>query len=327
MKHFLTILLAAVISAAVCTAAAQNAKYSDKISVNSLLATIDGEPVTLMDVVMESGPAERELAGLYTGERLTSETEKLRRSVLEKIIDRKLVYKEYQNDPFIITRQMVETALDHYAKSFGGRKALEDRLASEGVTMASLKKQIRESIAVDIILIRNCDRLIDVTPKEVYDEYMRNTAGFTKPATIDFQLLQINRENRPAGQDAAAVAEKLAPTAKQANEALFSRLVAEYSDGTGKESGGHVNDMELGRLRPAFQKALKDLAAGEVAGPVETPEAYFFLRVLRVGKAERIPFEKVSGEIHESLRQERIKQKRTEFRKRLREKAMIRYYI
>ncbi len=294
--------------------------YQNRISVNSLLATIDGEPITLLDVMLEDGSAERELAGLYTGERLNREIESRRRATLEKIIDRKLIYKEYLKKPFEITRQTVEDVLDRIAATFGGRDHLEDKLKADGMTVGALKRQIRERIAVDIILARNCDIRAAVTPKEVYDEYLKDSSAYTEPEKISFQIIQIDKTE---GQNAAAIAEKLTPSVMQADETLFQRLAAEYSDGI----KGIAADMSLDGLRPAFRDAMKDKAPGTVTGPVDTPEAVFFLRISGRRAAMRIPFEQVSQKLYDTLLQKKTEEIRREYRKRLRAKAMIRYYI
>ena len=84
---------------------------------------------------------------------------------------------------------------------------------------------------------------------------------------------------------------------------------------------------ELPKLRPEFQRALKDRKVGDVIGPVSTPEALFFLRVTAVKEAKTVPFENVSGTLYQDLRKREAGKKRQEYEKKLREKALIRIYI
>lgn len=307
--------------------AADPSAYMGKVSVNSVLATIDGEPVTLLDVVQESGPMERELAAIYTGERLNSETLKLRKRILNEIVMRKLVYKEYKKEPFEIPSQMVDSMLERHAKAMGGitMEELEKRIKKEGMTMADYRNKIREQIAVDILLIRNCDKMTVVTPKDVFDEYQAHPELWTKPEQLDLQVLQINKENAKSGNDAKLTAEKLKSSIKNADDVLFAKFIDEYSDAPQKIS--RVSGMELQKLRPEFQSALKDRTAGEVIGPVETPEAFFFIRITTIHKADKIPFEKVSKELFNRVQERETRKRRTEYENKLREKALINYYI
>ena len=191
MRHRILTAFLLFVSVAFSAAAepVKQVSYAGAVSVNSVLATVDGEPITLLDVVRESGRAEHELAAVYTGERLKDETQKIRRKILNDLILRKLVLKEYRREPFPIPNQLVESMLDRHAKELGGisREELEKRLRQEGMSMDAFRKETRERIAVDVIISRNCDQRVTVSPKDVYDEYRRNSARLTQSEQIDFQ--------------------------------------------------------------------------------------------------------------------------------------------
>lgn len=296
-------------------------------SINSVLASINGEPITLLDVVLETAPMERELAAIYTGERLNREIVKLRRSVLEEIITRRLICREYASEPFQIPEQMVENMLDEHAKMLGGmtRKELENKLRENGMTLDDLRKKIRERIIVNILLIRNCDKQVVITPKDVYDEYMKNIDQWTHPALVEFQMIQLNRDGGRAGADAKQAAEKLQSLLKNSiSEALFVQLMEEYSDGP---RNGFAASVEMPKLRPEFQTALKDKKIGDVIGPVQTPEAFFFIRIKSLQLSTPIPFDKIAPELERRMRTEAIQKKRDEYSKRLRQQALIQYFI
>lgn len=325
MKYICSLIMLFLMSAFLMAAP----RYEGQTTVNSVLATVNGEPVTLLDVVLESGARERELAGVYSGNRLIQETSRLRREVLNNIIFHKLVYREYLRQPFDIPIQHVEALLDEHARNLGGisRAELEKKLNSYGSNLSELRKKARERIAVDVILYRDCDSKVVVTPKDVYDEYCANAEKFTSARQVDFQLLQLNLENGRAGVSAEKTAKKLKDTVKNADGVLFTRLVTEYSDNPNREKGGMVIGEELPKLRPEFQRALKDRKVGDVIGPVSTPEALFFLRVTAVKEAKTVPFENVSGTLYQELRKREAGKKRQEYERKLREKALIRTYI
>ena len=62
--------------------------------IDSVLVSVNGEPITLLDVILETGSREKELAGIYSGERLLTETRKLRMETVEQIVFRKLIYEK-----------------------------------------------------------------------------------------------------------------------------------------------------------------------------------------------------------------------------------------
>ncbi len=300
------------------------------IRIDSVLVSVNGEPITLLDVILETGGREKELAGIYSGDRLLSETRKLREETVEDIVTRKLIYEKYKADPFDIPRQDIENLLDEFVRTSGAesRAALEKSLQSAGITPERLREQAKERIAVEVLLMRDCSHHVDVTPKEVYEDYKAHPEKWTVPEKISLQLLQINVTAGAAGGDpkaaAAAIRKELDKDSSRKN---FTRLVLEKSDGATASSGGISEGVEIDRLRPEFIAALKGKKAGDVVGPIEAPEAYFFLRVVGTEPARLIPFSKANRDVREALLKERIAEKRKEYEAQIRRDAVIRRYF
>lgn len=298
--------------------------------VDSVLVSVNGEPITLLDVFLETGGLEKEFAGFYSGERLRVETRSLRIKRLEDIVSRKLVYEKYKAQPFEIPRQEIENLLDEFVRinGFESRAAFEKSLAPFGVTPERLREQAREQIAVEVMMIRECDNQVNVTPKEVFEDYKAHPDKWTVPEKISLQLLQINVGAGSAGADPAAVARTVrAELDKDSSRKNFTRLVLERSDAASASEGGFMENAEFDKLRPEFIEALKDKKAGDVVGPIEAPEAFFFLRVDGIEPARLIPFSQANREARESLRKEKIAEKRKEYFETLRRDAVVDFFI
>ena len=298
--------------------------------IDSVLVSVNGEPITLLDVILETGSREKELAGIYSGERLLTETRKLRMETVEQIVFRKLIYEKYKADPFDISRQDIENLLDEFVRSSGSesRAALEKSLLPAGITPERLREQARERIAVEVLLKLDCDHHVYVTPKEVYEDYKAHPEKWTVPEKISLQLLQINVTAGSAGGDpeaaVKAIRKELDEDSSQKN---FTRLVLENSDGATASSGGITEGAEFNKLRPEFIEALKGKKSGDVVGPIEAPEAYFFLRVVGTEPARLIPFSEANREVREALLKEKIAEKRKEYSEQVRQHAVIRYFF
>ena len=151
--------------------------------IDSVLASVNGEPVTLLDVMLESGHDEGRLAAMFTGERLYSETEKLRRKIVDEIVVRKLIFNEYKANPFEIKKQHIEDVVDSIAQTMGDgtRAGLERKLKSYGATMREIRDKALEKIAVDVLMMDHCDRRVFITPRQVYEHYRSNARLWTRP--------------------------------------------------------------------------------------------------------------------------------------------------
>ena len=297
--------------------------------IDSVLVSVNGEPITMLDVFLETGSREKELAGVYTGERLTSETKKFRKETIEQIVFRKLVYEKYKADPFDIPRQDIENLLDGFVRTSGSdsRASLEKNLLPFGLTPERLREMAKEHIAFDVILMRDCDHHVFVTPKEVYEEYKAHPEKWTVPEKITLQLLQINVTAGSAGGDPQAAVKAIRQELdKDSSRKNFTRLVLEKSDGATASSGGIIEDSELAKLRPEFIEALKGKKADDVVGPIEAPEAFFFLRVVGTEPARLIPFSKANREVHDALKEKKVAEKRKDYFEQLKREAEVHYY-
>ena len=293
--------------------------------VDSVIATVNGEPITLLDVILESGQDEARLAAMFTGERLYAETAKIRKAMVDNLVIRKLIYEKYKAKPFEIQKQHIEDMVDTLALSMGDgtRAGLERKARSYGSNMDEIREKARERIAVDVLLMQNCDRRVFITPREVYEAYQKHPEKWTKPATIDLQLILIRRGTGNPEVTAANIASML----RNADERIFSRIAVENSEGPNASKGGHVGKIEMNKLRPEFLTVLKTAAENEIKGPVETPEGFYFIRVNGISKEEKLPFDKVSKEIHDSLRRAALEKKRNEYKTQLLSEAVVRYFF
>lgn len=304
-------------------------KLGKETRVDSVLASVNGEPITLLDVMLESSREEMRLANLYTGSRLYNEVAKLRKEIVEGIIVRKLVHALYKARPFPIDNQYIEDVVDHMAQTIGSgsRESLVRKVKSMGSTMQELREKAKEKIAVDILLREYCDRPVYVTPKEVYDYYVKNVAQWTEPAGCELELLQIAREGGRAGTDPRVACQKISEQLKDADAERFKQIVKANSDAENAQAGGNIGLIRMDKLRPEFVKAVSKLKPGTIAGPVETPEGYYFIRLVRLQKAKKIPFEAIAQKIAMQLEKERRSRQRKEYGESLKKQALIRYYF
>ena len=324
LKYFSLLLLP--LFAFCLNAQEQTVELGRESRIDSVLASVNGDPVTLLDVMLESGRDESRLASMFTGERLYEETAKVRRKIVEEIVIRKLIYSEYREHPFDIKKQHVEDVVDSIARSMGDgtRAGLERRLKSFGATIREVREKAREKIDVDVLLMEHCDRRVFITPRQVYEYYEANKEKWTSPEQISLQLLLVRKD---AGKDTSAIVRDLAKMLEGADESVFSRIARENTEGPNASTGGKIGTIDRGSLRSEFQAALKDAETGTVAGPVETPEGFYFLRVAARIPAVEKPFREVAESIRQELFRAEVEKLRTEYRKKLLRQAVVRYYF
>lgn len=298
--------------------------------VDSVLVSVNGQGITLLDVLLETSNEEVRLANMYSGERLYSETEKLRKKVVEEIIIRKLVFEEYKRRPFPIERQHIDRYMDILASTMGNgsRLGLEKKARSLGTNLHELRDKIREKIAVDVLMHEYCDRPIYVTPKAVYEYYKNNPANWIEPKKYTLSLLLVSkngtRSNLPAAEVCAKIKKELANVKTDED---FILLVKNYSDAPGAGQNGIAGAVEENKLRPEFSQLLKKSKKGDILGAVETLEGYYFIRVISIEVEKKVPFEAVSEKIRLLLEETQRAKVRKEYGEQLKAGSVIKYYF
>jgi parvulin-like peptidyl-prolyl isomerase len=303
-------------------------KSKNTVFLSSVLATVNGTPITLYDVILESANDEQKLAIVYKGSDLAREVEKLRGKKAKDLVERKLFFQEFKEKEYKIPQQYIEDMLDGLAANMtgGDRKKLEKRALSEGITVKDLKAKAYEKIAVDILVHEFCYRSVNVTPKEVNDYYRGNIAEFSKAPQIELQVLLLKKDGRFKEEFDETLA-KIKNDVAKADKTIFTTLVKLYSEGPDVVKGGNIGWLEEAKLRPEFSEALKNLEAGGIASSVQTAEGVYFIRIADRMPAKALQFEAVKDEINDKLTKQRRDENYMEYSNKLKDKAIIRYFF
>lgn len=291
----------------------------------SILASVNGEAITLADVMRESAPGEQTAFQVYRTAELPEHLEQLRRKTVDRIIDRRLLIQEFKRLNLELPPQFVENLLDELAENFGckTRSELSRKARAAGTSIQELRDKASERIMSDMVIGREFYGAVNPTPKEMYEYFEAHAAEFSKPERVNLALLLLPRTTPKATVDGLARQLREKPDS-------FADAVKTLSGGPNRETGGAVGFLERSRLREEFLAALNQTptpAAGTIMGPVETEEGYYFLRIAGIEPAVKTEFAAVQDEIRNRLEAEARTQALDMLHARLREKAVIRYYF
>ena len=77
------------------------------------------------------------------------------------------------------------------------------------------------------------------------------------------------------------------------------------------------------KLRPEFAEPLNNVKTGDIVGPVETPEGFYFIRVSNIAPAEKIPFEEAARTIEKTLKEKAVNERKHSYIEKLKGGAVI----
>lgn len=322
MNKTLTALLVAL--SIVLPAMAQSST-PDNLRVDSILASVNGTPISLLDIVDDTNAEESRLRMMFSGSELKAKVRTLRKKALNDAIDRRLIVDDYNNDPFDIPRQHIENMIDKMSWNFsdGTRKSLKRKVEEAGISINDFEGKARDRIIIEYMLGTLFFKADSVTPRDVYEYYQKNKIKYTIPDSIRLQVLFL----QGTLESNKKLIKEISGDLKSDNDKIFKSLVMLHSAAPNASTGGDLGWIDSDKLRPEFAVILKDKKAGYISEAVETPEGVYFIRIAEQRAGGPKPFKEVNKQIFDELRARKRDEAYKDYIKKLRSKAIIHVYI
>ncbi len=258
-----------VATVALCLAGANLARGE---RINAVLATVDGEPVTLYELrqFAQSSLRLRQSANL-------SQAELLRAVITDKIVEREVQQKG------IIVR---DEDVDAYIRSVKERNRIDDRQLAEalrlqGLDLASYRKQVREDLARQQLLAREIRGKVTVTPEDVQrylEEHKEERSG---PARVRIAHILFPLPADASSEQVVAALARAEDVRRQIADGLdFAVAAQRYSQDKTAREGGDLGWFKPGELLDELEQAQERLKVGEVSQPLRTRLGIHLIRVV-----------------------------------------------
>jgi len=324
MKRIVRFLLPAVLLALLAPlvlAQSGSGVQMDPNRSNRVAARVEGQIITTEEIRREMAPLiPQVLRNATTVEERNRALRQLERTVLENMINRILMLKEFRKDgKREIPQSVIENRLkDIIEQDFNGeRERYLAYLQSRGQTVEEFREDIREELIINFMQGRMRRSQAEVSPERILEYYRQNQDEFRQEAQV--RLLQIVL---PAGEEALAAELRERILAGEP----FREVAAEaYRDRPNAPavSQGWVRREDL---RGELAEAAFALGPGEVSEVIVLGDFAFVLGVEGVREPGVLPLAEVREEIEEILSQRLSREAQQRWLERLREKAFIEYY-
>ena len=311
-KYITAVLLTALF---LCTGA------ESRKELNSILASVNGIPISQQDVLPLTRAEEFKIFSTYTGKELQKRILAVRRKAVDELIDRKLILEDYAGKNFELANRDIESALDDLAERSGLRSRSEFRetLRRQGEDIEQVRKQVRESMIVQLMLHREFLAFKSITPEKMHALFLEKQKTAKDDCEIELAMLLLDKKN---SFRSGMIAEEL-----QKKTENFPNLAREWSSGPGREEGGKLGKIQYSLLRPEFAKAIGKPEVNKICGPITTPEGTVFLKVLFFSSPNRKSFKESIPELRKQLEEEQRRKSKKIYTQRLRKNAVIRYFF
>ncbi len=250
--------------------------------VDRSVAIVNNDIITLSEVNELGQPLFQKAASEVPPEKLQEVMEQIRSSVIQKLIDKKLLLQEAGKMQITVSEQEVENALQRIlVNNKISRQQFLEELKSMGMTeplyLEDLKGQILRSKLVNYevrskVIIPE-EKIIDY-----YDLHYTEQVG-----AGGYYILQIGVSKNTLGADGRKLSqkkakEKITKVHKLAQQGgNFKELAQQYSDLPSAKDGGDLGIFQEKEMAPFMRNAIVGLKPSQISNIVETPPDINFL--------------------------------------------------
>jgi len=252
------------------------------------------------------------------------QAQQARKELLQQLIDGELVLEQAERQKVTVTPQSVDEQVKSIRARFPSDEAFTQALGASGLTPEGLKANIKKGMLRQQILNKEVLEKVAVSPKELEtyfnehkDTYVQEEAVHARHILIKVAPDASPEDDQKAKERAKAVLAK----AKKGED--FSKLAAQYSEDSSKDSGGDLGYFGRGRMVKPFEEAAFALKAGQISDPVRSQFGYHIIKVEARREAKRLSLAEAKEWVEKDLTREKARVRYGEYVAGLREKAKI----
>jgi peptidyl-prolyl cis-trans isomerase SurA len=323
------------LAGAAASVSAQTPPVGDNLSLrfaNGIAAVAEDKVITVDDVCREIGqyiPSIQKEA--RTQKEFDEKLEALQDSVIQELIDRVLIIKEFYKEKdgkevrHIPASYVDNRIADILAEQFDGdRSKFLAYLRSRGTTLREYRREQEEDIIYHYMQGQQRKSQSIVSPVRIETFYKENKDRFYEEDKVHLRLIQISRNNAETDAELGAQAENILARIRAGEK--FEDLAKEFSKDARRSKGGDWGWQRRSDFRKEFSDAAFGLKKGEVSVPIILPEGAFLLFAEDRKYAGIQPIDEVRDQIERILISQMTRSSQERWLERLRRNGYIKYY-
>ena len=300
--------------------------------IDSCVAVVNDDVITLSEVNEAGKPMFQRVAEQVPPEQLADALKQARQTVIEKLIEKRLLVQQAEKMQISVSDEDVERAL---AQILERNSTTMEQFKSELAKMGMDEQQYRENLRDQLLgskLINYEVRSKVIVPEEkiidYYDQHYTEQVG-----AGGYYILQIgvtlDKEGMPADpveatKAARKKAERILSLAMGGQD--FKQLARQYSDLPSAVDGGDIGAFQEDEMAEYMRDPVTSLKPGEISPVVESPNGYMLFKLLSSQEGKiitKVPYESVKEEIRNTLYQQEMEKRYDTWLEEIRNQAYI----
>ena len=300
--------------------------------IDSCVAVVNDDVITLSEVNEAGKSIFQRAAEEVPPEHLAEALKQARQTVLEKMIEKKLLVQQAEQMHISVSDEDVDRALAQILeRNSTTKEQFKSELARMGVDEQQYRENLRDQILSSKLINYEVRSKVVVPEEQILDYYDQH---YTEQVEAGgYYILQIgvtlNTEGMPADpaeakKVAAKKAERILSLAMSGQD--FKQLARQYSDLPSAVDGGDIGAFQKDEMAEYMRDAVTSLKPGEISPVVESPNGYMLFKLLSSQEGKiitKVPYESVKEEIRSTLYQQEMEKRYDSWLKEIRSQAYI----
>lgn len=246
--------------------------------------------------------------------------------VLQNLIDRVLIVKEFAEREYNIPQTFVENEFDRILiEDFENDRArFLSYLQSQGKNVREFRSDLRERIIVSVMRSEKRRSQSQISPERIEQFYNENKLNFYQEESIKLRIIML----RPLADESPDLMRQTIERiySELENGTDFAEVARRFSQDQRRDRGGDWGWLRRSDLKDELSAVAFNLDVGATSQPIELDGQTFILHVDAIREEGIQPLNEVRDRIEEILASQIARQAQDQWIERLRREAYIRYY-
>ncbi len=275
--------------------------WGEEKIVEEIVAVVNNQAITKSDFLETKNTIYRALATRYSGEELQKKFEEAQSTLLDNMIEDKLLIQEAKLRNFDVESE-IDAGLERVKKENNIKtdEALNQALATEGFTPESYRLFARERLIKGRLISQEIEGKIEISEDEVRNYYSSHLQEFEIKPKVRLCEIIFSVEGRTPEEATRLANETLTRVTTGGED--FGTVAGSVSDAPSKSQKGDLGWIEETDLAADLKQTITDLPAGAVAPVMTNDKGSRIIKVEERQAATTAKFDDVKGQIDEKLR-------------------------
>lgn len=292
----------AVLAITLVSCSKKDGKTESSSGGSAVAALVNGESISIGQV--DRVVAQWRKAGQAPVD-LTLPITQLRKSALDQLVDRLLLYQEAQNKGFEADSALVEMQIQQFTAQFPTEQAQANALRPMGLNVDGLREIYAQDLSIQNFIQQTVMPTVEVGDEDCQQYFQQNQQQFQMPERVRASHILFKVDETAAPEDEAEARAKAAQVLERARRGEdFAKLAEEFSEGPSAPRGGDLGYFQRGQMVPPFDAAVFSLDIGEISDIVRTSYGFHIIKLVDRQEPRVVSYDEAAPRIKSVLQQQ-----------------------